>query len=149
MVRKYNYYIKKLQEINSETITFYLAFLLKSKSTELASLDEELPINIEKIMSFIKDIDSNITTLKNQKEEYKRLQIGKDNEISRLNDKNSSLQNEIEKYKKIIDEQKNGSREKQLEEEYKKEKGNFFFTVRAQSCPQTVRAKNQGTSYLG
>ena len=60
--------------------------------------------------------------LKNQIEEYKKLQIAKDSEISKLNDINLSKQNEIEKLKNIIEEQKNGNREKRLEEEIKAEK---------------------------
>ena len=55
-------------------------------------------------------------------EEFKKLQISKDAEISKLNDINVSKQNEIERLKNIIDEQKNGTREKQIEEENKKEK---------------------------
>ena len=60
--------------------------------------------------------------MKNQIEEYKKLQISKDNEISKLNDINSSKQNEIEQLKKIIEEQKKGTREKLLEDEIKLEK---------------------------
>ena len=66
--------------------------------------------------------DSNFSSLKSQIEEYKKLQISKDNEISKLNDLNLSKQNEIENYKKIMEEQKNGKREQQLEEEFKREK---------------------------
>ena len=66
--------------------------------------------------------ESNLANLKNQIEEYKRLQIAKDNEILKLNDLNSSKQNEVERLKKAIEEQKNGSKEQQIEEEYKKEK---------------------------
>ena len=60
--------------------------------------------------------------LKNQLEEYKKLQLAKDNEISKLTDINTSKQNEIERYKKIIEAQKSGSREKEIEEQYKKER---------------------------
>ena len=63
-----------------------------------------------------------MNSLKNQLEEYKKLQIAKDAEISKLNDINSSKQNEIDRLKNIIEEQKKGNREKQLEEEIKLEK---------------------------
>ena len=63
-----------------------------------------------------------MNSLKNQLEEYKKLQIAKDSEISKLNDINSSKQNEIDRLKNIIEEQKKGNREKQLEEEIKLEK---------------------------
>ena len=98
--------------------------ILKSNSTELTSINSELPTNIEKIISFIKDTnkDSGMNSLKNQLEEYKKLQIAKDSEISKLNDINSSKQNEIDRLKNIIEEQKKGNREKQLEEEIKLEK---------------------------
>ena len=98
--------------------------ILKSNSTELTSINSELPTNIEKIISFIKDTnkESGMNSLKNQLEEYKKLQIAKDSEISKLNDINSSKQNEIDRLKNIIEEQKKGNREKQLEEEIKLEK---------------------------
>ena len=98
--------------------------ILKSNSTELTSINSELPTNIEKIISFIKDTnkESGTNSLKNQLEEYKKLQIAKDSEISKLNDINSSKQNEIDRLKNIIEEQKKGNREKQLEEEIKLEK---------------------------
>ena len=57
-----------------------------------------------------------------QLEEFKKLQISKDAEISKLNDINVSKQNEIERLKSIIEEQKNGKMENKLEEENKKEK---------------------------
>ncbi len=63
-----------------------------------------------------------MNSLKNQLEEYKKLQIAKDSEISKLNDINSSKQNEIDRLKNIIEEQKKENREKQLEEEIKLEK---------------------------
>ena len=63
-----------------------------------------------------------MNSLKNQLEEYKKLQIAKDSEISKLNDINSSKQNEIDRLKNIIEKQKKGNREKQLEEEIKLEK---------------------------
>ena len=63
-----------------------------------------------------------MNSLKNQLEEYKKLQIAKDSEISKLNDINLSKQNEIDRLKNIIEEQKKGNREKQLEEEIKLEK---------------------------
>ena len=98
--------------------------ILKSNSTELTSINSELPTNIERIISFIKDTnkESGMNSLKNQLEEYKKLQIAKDSEISKLNDINSSKQNEIDRLKNIIEEQKKGNREKQLEEEIKLEK---------------------------
>jgi len=101
-----------------------LESILKSNSTELTSINSELPTNIEKIISFIKDTnkESGMNSLKNQLEEYKKLQIAKDSEISKLNDINSSKQNEIDRLKNIIEEQKKGNREKQLEEEIKLEK---------------------------
>ena len=94
----------------------------------MANINPDFPKNIEKIISFINENikDSNISSLQSQIEEYKKLQISKDNEISKLNDINSSKQNEIERYKKIIEEQKNGTREKEIEEEKKKEKNKLI-----------------------
>ena len=113
-----------LQESNYDSIISFLNSLLKDNSTQLTSINNDIPTNIEKIISFLKENekDSNISSLKTQIEEYKKLQISKDNEISKLNDLNSSKQNEIERFKKIIEDQKSGTREQQIEEEKKKEK---------------------------
>ena len=113
-----------IQEENQESILSYLNTLLKTNLTELNNINSELPKNIETIISFLKNInkESTINTLQAQLEEFKKLQISKDAEISKLNDINVSKQNEIERLKNIIEEQKNGTREKQIEEESKKEK---------------------------
>ena len=113
-----------IQEENQESILSYLNTLLKTNVTELNNINSELPKNIETIISFLKNTnkESTINTLQAQLEEFKKLQISKDAEISKLNDINVSKQNEIERLKNIIEEQKNGTREKQIEEESKKEK---------------------------
>ena len=113
-----------IQEENQESILSYLNTLLKTNLTELNNINSELPKNIETIISFLKNTnkESTINTLQAQLEEFKKLQISKDAEISKLNDINVSKQNEIERLKNIIEEQKNGTREKQIEEESKKEK---------------------------
>ena len=113
-----------IQEENQESILSYLNTLLKTNLTELNNINSELPKNIETIISFLKNTnkESTINTLQAQLEEFKKLQISKDAEISKLNDINVSKQNEIERLKNIIEEQKNGTREKQIEEKSKKEK---------------------------
>ena len=66
--------------------------------------------------------DDRIRKLNLEINEFKRLQLSKDNEIRRINEVLSTKKNEIISLKKIIEEQKNGSREKEIEEIYKKEK---------------------------
>ena len=97
---------------------------MQTYTKELSSINLDVPKNIEKIISFIKDAnkESSLNALQNQIEEYKKLIIAKDSEISKLNDINSSKQNEIDKLKTIIEEQKKGTREHLLEEEIKLEK---------------------------
>ena len=57
-----------------------------------------------------------------QIEEYKKLIIAKDNEISKLNDINISKENEIKRLNKLIEDMKAGSLAEQLEQNFKKEK---------------------------
>ena len=66
--------------------------------------------------------DNIINQLNSEINEFKRLQLSKDNEISRINEVLSTKKNEIISLKKIIEEQKNGSREKEIEDKFKKEK---------------------------
>ena len=90
---------------------------------QLTSIDSDIPKNLQEIIRFLKENEIvNISSLKQQIEEFKKLQILKDNEISKLNDIILSRKNEIDKYQKIIEEQKKGTRESQIEEEYKNEK---------------------------
>ena len=64
--------------------------------------------------------------MRTQINELKKLQISKDSEISKLNDFLSSKTNEISELKKTIEEQKNGSREKELEKTIKEEKEKYL-----------------------
>ena len=57
-----------------------------------------------------------------QIEEYKKLIISKDNEISKLNDINLSKENEIKRLNKMIEDMKAGSVTQEMEENFKKEK---------------------------
>lgn len=113
--------------MNFESIISYINKLLQNNTSQLTSVDNEFPKNLENIITFLKENENQtaINSLKDKIEEYKKLQISKDNEIARLNDINISKQNEIEKYKKLVNDQKNGTREKELEEEFKKEKEKY------------------------
>jgi len=64
--------------------------------------------------------------LKKENEEYKALLISKDKEISKLNDLNTSKQNEINKLKLELENIKKDSGNKELEENFKKEKENLL-----------------------
>jgi len=62
------------------------------------------------------------TNSNEQIEEYKKLLISKDNEISKLNDINLSKENEIKRLNKLIEDMKSGSAIQEMEENFKKEK---------------------------
>ena len=64
--------------------------------------------------------------LKKENEEYKALLISKDKEISKLNDLNTSKQNEINRLKLELENLKKDSGNKELEENFKKEKENLL-----------------------
>jgi hypothetical protein len=90
--------------------------LIKSKEKQLKSIDKDL---INNINALIKNSNTNTN---DQIEEYKKLLISKDNEISKLNDLNLSKENEINKLNKLIEDLKAGTAAQEMEENFKKEK---------------------------
>ena len=98
-----------------------LKSLIESKKEELNSIDESLITNMNIIIESIEQKNNN-----EQIEEYKKLIISKDNEISKLNGINSSKENEINELNKKIEELKNNSGLKELEDNNKKEKENLL-----------------------
>ena len=103
-----------------EEISKSLKSLIKSKEKELKEIDKDIINNINSLITFVTDSKSSNSNA--QIEEYKKLLISKDNEISRLNDLNLSKENEIKRLNKLIEDMKSGSLTEQLEEKFKKEK---------------------------
>ena len=101
-----------------------LKSLIESKKEELNSIDKSLITNMNIIIESIEQKNNN-----EQIEEYKKLIISKDNEISKLNGINSSKENEINELNKKIEELKNNSGLKELEDNYKKEKENLLSKI--------------------
>ena len=99
-----------IQSENIEEITKSLKSLIKSKEKQLKSIDKDL---INNINALIKNSNTN-----EQIEEYKKLLISKDSEISKLNDLNMSKENEINRLNKLIEDMKAG---KDVQENEKKE----------------------------
>ena len=90
--------------------------MIKSKEKQLKSIDKDL---INNINALIKNPNTNTN---DQIEEYKKLLISKDNEISKLNDLNLSKENEINRLNKLIEDLKAGTAAQEMEENFKKEK---------------------------
>ena len=103
-----------------EEISKSLKSLIKSKEKELKEIDKDIINNINSLITFVTDSKSSNSNA--QIEEYKKLLISKDNEISRLNDLNLSKENEIKRLNKLIEDMKSGSLTEQMEEKFKKEK---------------------------
>ena len=103
-----------------EEISKSLKSLIKSKEKELKEIDKDIINNINSLITYVTDSKSSNSNA--QIEEYKKLLISKDNEISRLNDLNLSKENEIKRLNKLIEDMKSGSLTEQLEEKFKKEK---------------------------
>ena len=103
-----------------EKISQSLKSLLKSKEKELKEIDKDLINNIDSLIKYVTESKSSNSNA--QIEEYKKLLISKDNEISRLNDLNLSKENEIKRLNKLIEDMKSGSLTEQMEEKFKKEK---------------------------
>ena len=87
--------------------------ILETKKDELNSVDENLVNNLTIILD---------SKTKEQIEEYNKLLISKDNEISKLNDIIISKENEIKKLNEEIEQIKKGTSIQELEENFKKEK---------------------------
>jgi hypothetical protein len=87
--------------------------ILETKKDELNSVDENLVNNLTIILD---------SKTKEQIEEYNKLLISKDNEISKLNDIIISKENEIKKLNEEIEQIKKGTSMQELEENFKKEK---------------------------
>ena len=87
--------------------------ILETKKDELNSVDENLVNNLTIILD---------SKTKEQIEEYNKLLISKDNEISKLNDIIISKENEIKKLNEELEQIKKGTSMQELEENFKKEK---------------------------
>ena len=87
--------------------------ILETKKDELNSVDENLVNNLTIILD---------SKTKEQIEEYNKLLISKDSEISKLNDIIISKENEIKKLNEEIEQIKKGTSMQELEENFKKEK---------------------------
>ena len=87
--------------------------ILETKKDELNSVYENFVNNLTIILD---------SKTKEQIEEYNKLLISKDNEISKLNDIIISKENEIKKLNEEIEQIKKGTSMQELEENFKKEK---------------------------
>jgi len=101
-----------------------LQAILKQKNKELKSINRSLPENIQSLINITEN--NNSIQIKKENEEYKALLISKDKEISKLNDLNTSKQNEINRLKLELENLKKDSGNKELEENFKKEKENLL-----------------------
>ena len=106
-----------------EEISQSLESLLKSKEKELKEIDKNLINNVNSLITYTTECKNSNSNP--QLEEYKKLLISKDNEISRLSDLNLSKENEIIRLNKLIEDMKSGSLTQQMEEKFKKEKQVF------------------------
>ena len=94
--------------------------ILETKKDELNSVDENLVNNLTIILD---------SKTKEQIEEYNKLLISKDNEISKLNDIIISKENEIKKLNEEIEQIKKGTSMQELEENFKKEKDQLLSKI--------------------
>ena len=94
--------------------------ILETKKDELNSVDENLVYNLTIILD---------SKTKEQIEEYNKLLISKDNEISKLNDIIISKENEIKKLNEEIEQIKKGTSMQELEENFKKEKDQLLSKI--------------------
>ena len=94
------------------------------KKKELKLINSSLPENIESLINIIKNNKS--IQLEKENEEYKTLLKSKNREISKLNDLNTSKQNEINRLKLELENLRKDSGNKELEENFRKEKENML-----------------------
>ena len=101
--------------------------ILAKKEEDLNLIDNSLVENTKKLINMCEDEKNNNTIKKLNSEinEFKRIQLSKDNEISKINEVLITKKNEIISLRKIIEAQKNGSREKEIEEKFNQEKAKY------------------------
>ena len=109
----------EIQSQNVGEIKNNILLTLESKENELKLIDATFVKNIKELIKL--DNDESVSKLNSEISEYKILIISKDNEINKLNELLLTKKNEIISLKKTIEEQKNGTREKEIEENFKNE----------------------------
>lgn len=109
----------EIQSQNVGEIKNNILLTLENKENELKLIDTSFVKNIKELIKL--DNDESITKLNSEISEYKILIISKDNEINKLNEILLTKKNEIISLKKTIEEQKNGTREREIEENFKNE----------------------------
>lgn len=109
----------EIQSQNVGEIKNNILLTLENKENELKLIDTSFVKNIKELIKL--DNDESITKLNSEISEYKILIISKDNEINKLNELLLTKKNEIISLKKTIEEQKNGTREREIEENFKNE----------------------------
>ena len=109
----------EIQSQNVGEIKNNILLTLENKENELKLIDTSFVKNIKELIKL--DNDESITKLNSEISEYKILIISKDIEINKLNELLLTKKNEIISLKKTIEEQKNGTREREIEENFKNE----------------------------
>ena len=113
----------EIQSQNVGEIKNNILLTLENKENELKLIDSSFVKNIKELIKL--DNEESISKLNSEISEYKILIISKDNEINKLNELLLTKKNEIISLKKTIEEQKNGTREKEIEENFKNEAKKF------------------------
>ena len=113
----------EIQSQNVGDIKNNILLTLENKENELKLIDSSFVKNIKELIKI--DNDESISKLNSEISEYKILIISKDNEINKLNELLLTKKNEIISLKKTIEEQKNGTREREIEENFKNEAKKF------------------------
>ena len=113
----------EIQSQNVGDIKNNILLTLENKENELKLIDSSFVKNIKELIKI--DSDESISKLISEISEYKILIISKDNEINKLNELLLTKKNEIISLKKTIEEQKNGTREREIEENFKNEAKKF------------------------
>ena len=113
----------EIQSQNVGEIKNNILLTLENKENELKLIDSSFVKNIKELIKL--DNEESISKLNSEISEYKILIISKDNEINKLNELLLTKKNEIISLKKTIEEQKNGTREREIEENFKNEAKKF------------------------
>ena len=98
---------------------------IETKEQDLKNINEDFPNQLKNIIDLIKDKKiSELSSLVNQIEDLKKLQLIKDSEINKLNEQNLSKSNEITRLKKELNDKTPvdiKQKELELENKYKSE----------------------------
>ena len=95
---------------------------MQSKEKEFNQIDNDLIKDLNYLITSITDIKKK----NEQSDEYQKLLLSKENEISRLNDINQSNENEKKNLNKLIEDLKAGTAIKDMEDNFKKEKAELM-----------------------